>query len=1380
MKSRLLLFILLFFTAGTLLAQDPIRPFRIAADSHQPGEGIDRVVDGKPNTIWHTEHTPNRPKHPHWILCDFGEPREIEGFHYLPRPDGSNGTVKEFAVYLGDDLNRLLDASVNNENGEKPWFESEFRPDDGSDTFKTQRNITFPLKRARYMKFEIRSNQQNNEYASGAEFTPLVRDARLFALGNWNPRSDEPFPDVAKYEGKIRVVSVSSESPDGELWRALDDDPETVWRTYWNHHHDAHRDMEHLFVLDLGEPTFLTGFVLTPARGGGNGSPKRWTFYTGDEKDRVNEELCKGEFEPTAEPKTVRFDHPVFTRFLKFRIHETQHKQPWASIAEFKLLGLDPQMKFPFEPYDEEKNEKLRQIAKNGHWEACDDWRCLLDLTLRTLEFIRQTNPRPGNFHDFERRVWELEARIGNDGDKNRYRDELRSLRREIILSHPQLNFDKILITKRPPTRYSHMCDQYLGRHSGIGPGLTVLENWKDRGGVRVREILRDKMPPGTVQNPCLHWDGSRVVFSFCDHTEPKEDLRCFYIWEAAVDGSWVRQITGTQRDPLATWENRKTVMIEDFDPCYLPDGGIAFTSTRNQTYGRCHGGRYTPAYMLFRCEADGSKIRQISFGEANEWAPSVLANGRLIYTRWDYINRHDTYLQGLWQMQPDGTSTAHYYGNSSRTPCMSTAGTQVPDSRLVATIAMAHHSYSVGSLHLLDTTEGEDGFEPIIRITPEISFPESHDPVGGGGSGGYATPFPLSESLYFAARNEIRRRNRDGHAAGQGGIDPVNAYAIYLVDSIGGRELIYYDDQMSSFSPMPLIRRETPPTLVSRIDDSEDISKMKNPTGIFYIQDIFQSRQPLVRGEGKAIRVNQIFGQPRPGRPGSSIVDNEIVKGTLGTVPVGADGKVAFEAPAGVPLQLQLIDENEMAILTMRTVVYLQPGEVSGCVGCHEQRESTLSAYSTPASMGMGEIRKITPSVSQNYPGGFSFQKSVQPALDRHCISCHGLDGRNDGNLNLMNEWTDHSLSRAYRALANTGRIAFAHRNSETDISVPKDYFAHAGTLVSYLKGDHAKHWNPEPEAMKRIVNWLDLNAQCYGDYSDNRIERRGLRENRVDKLREAIREEFPGQDGERLSRQPTDALINVANWQESRILMAPLSQSAGGWGQIGKWNSADDPVRQRFVALVRDSLNPINGFDVFGLTSWDYDHDWIRQERDKPRGEQREYDWPKMPDRQPENLKVRLHTLDARDAEIPWKIHRVSSEETVKYDFSAKNAVDGEDDTFWVSAFDWGRSHSGPHELVVDLGESMNLGGLMYRAFNRFGNLKDCEIFVSENPDSPGEPILRGYFDRDHDTQNAMFPEIRKGRFVTLRIHSSLKNSEFAAIRELRFMVQKEEEEK
>ena len=204
---------------------------------------------------------------------------------------------------------------------------------------------------------------------------------------------------------------------------------------------------------------------------------------------------------------------------------------------------------------------------------------------------------------------------------------------------------------------------------------------------------------PGGLIHPDLSFDGKRVLFAFADHASlRKGTLRGYCIYELSLETGVVRQVTGTSRDPMAGQKDRQTVLIEDFDPCYLPDGGFAFISTRSQQYGRCHGGRYVPSYTLYRGEMDGSNVRPLSFNESNEWGPSVLPDGLLVYTRWDYINRHDTIFQSLWVMKPDGTATAHYYGNNSRSPCLIGESRAIPGTHKVVATAAAHHGQMLGT----------------------------------------------------------------------------------------------------------------------------------------------------------------------------------------------------------------------------------------------------------------------------------------------------------------------------------------------------------------------------------------------------------------------------------------------------------------------------------------------------------------------------------------------------------------------------------------------------------------------------------------------------------------------------------------------------------
>jgi len=408
-----------------------------------------------------------------------------------------------------------------------------------------------------------------------------------------------------------------------------------------------------------------------------------------------------------------------------------------------------------------------------------------LALAQRTLAYVEKSAPRP-------RMAAELAAlaKSIDRADPKALQTELAALRRRIILSHPALDFDRLLINKTPPPLYSHNCDQYLGRHSRSGPGIVILEDWKSDHPSEAH-VLRGKLPVGSVNKPKLSWDAKRVLFAFCDHTEKRKDWRRFFIYEAAMDGSWVRQITGTEVDPLERWGGRMTSVIEDNDPAYLPDGGIAFVSTRCQSYGRCHNGRYTPSLLLHRVERDGSRLRQISFGEANEADPAVLPDGRVVYTRWEYVNRNVTKFHMLWSTRPDGTGAANFYGNNTERPWMLSETVPIPGSHKVVALATGHHSFSTGCIVRIDPLIGQDEAPPLTRITPEVAFFEAERYTGGGC---YSTPWPLTEDLFLAAWSP-------SPIPGQGK-KPADNYAIYLVDSLGGRELIYRDTSVSCSPP--------------------------------------------------------------------------------------------------------------------------------------------------------------------------------------------------------------------------------------------------------------------------------------------------------------------------------------------------------------------------------------------------------------------------------------------------------------------------------------------------------------------------------------------------------------------------------------------------
>ena len=491
-----------------------------------------------------------------------------------------------------------------------------------------------------------------------------------------------------------------------------------------------------------------------------------------------------------------------------------------------------------------------------------------LALAQRTLAYVEKAENRPEMAAELSALTQRL-TETKETAARAALEKELRALRRKILFSHPDLAFDRLLACQRnlPYSHATHMVDQYVARYSRPGgSGLIVIDDWKTA--PKKHEILKGKLPLGTTLNPDLHWDADRVLFAFCDHADRRTPLQKlirvpsetlgrkisrtessigrsvdrvdptnpifddepfnhpatalrYFIYEAALDGSWVRQLTGTDKDPMTTWEGRQTVLIEDADPCYLPDGGFAFTSTRCQGYGRCHGARYAPSFMIYRADKGGTNIRQLSFGEANEWEPSVLNDGRLAYTRWDYIDRNAVPWQSLWSMNPDGTATAHFFGNYTPAPKVMTGIKAIPNTHVVAATGGAHHFFTAGCPILIDTHKGEDGEQAITKITPEITYPGSPWKD----TGYYADPFPVNDTLAFASFSPMGFHKGDSNYCSYGwsaAWPSTNSFEVYLIDTLGGRELIFADPQINTFSPIPVRKLKRPPEIASSLPPPE------------------------------------------------------------------------------------------------------------------------------------------------------------------------------------------------------------------------------------------------------------------------------------------------------------------------------------------------------------------------------------------------------------------------------------------------------------------------------------------------------------------------------------------------------------------------------
>jgi len=647
---------------------------------------------------------------------------------------------------------------------------------------------------------------------------------------------------------------------------------------------------------------------------------------------------------------------------------------------------------------------------------------------------------------------------------------ELGALRREAMLAHPALGFGKLLFLKRRPEG-GHIYEGH--QQKALGSRLCVLSPVSPDG--KVADVA-PQLADGLFSRFDLSFDGRKVVFGYRTKDTP------FRIYEMDIDPSTGIGVEGSLRElsfvdaaekELIRSRQKKgntRCVFNDTDPVYLPDGGIMFVSTRSMQGVFCFPATVTNLYVM---DADRKKMRRISPGPLTEMGPSVLDDGRVAYTRWEYVDKGLGNGQSLWVVRPDGSGVDHLYKNSITRPSGMLTPRSIPGSRRFVTVGCSHMSRAGGPVILVDTRITRRSTEAMTCITPEIGYPCMY--TAKWAMGYFLDPHAFSEKFFLVS-----------HVPGAKDSKDKPKYGIYALDAWGNRAKLHGDPEISCVQPTPLLPRLKP----TRIAGVEPVDTKKGQTGTMLIQDVYEGMTGIERGRVKYVRVMGVLPWPwnENGMFRIGLAGNVHRKKVYGVAKVHEDGSAFFTVPAGENILFQALDENFMLVQHMPTFINVMPGENRSCIGCHEHRNKAPGMARGRPQATNHPIQALAPQPGETGPRMVHYASDVQPVLDKHCVGCHS--GPNaKARLDLTGVPTE-TWNRSYENILGRGLVSSRHcgfGRSGFRPAPPLTFGSHLSKLAAKIRKAPCKA-KITREDFVRIVTWIDANTPYYGTYRGKR----------------------------------------------------------------------------------------------------------------------------------------------------------------------------------------------------------------------------------------------------------------------------------------------------
>lgn len=651
---------------------------------------------------------------------------------------------------------------------------------------------------------------------------------------------------------------------------------------------------------------------------------------------------------------------------------------------------------------------------------------------------------------DWEERFADFEKRFADDSlsqeDYLALVKEYDAFRREVLLSHPVLHeFDEILMRKTTNPALMANWISNASRHKGKYDDSLVTLNLRDLT-APLHEITRGRND-SFIGDISLHWDADRCLVTALS------DAKTWQVFECNLEDGTLRQVTPEMGDD-----------VNNVEGCYVPDGSTIFVSSASMMGVPCIGGSDVVG-NLYRVEEDGKTVRQLTFEQDQDWNPTILPNGRVMYLRWEYVDITHYYSRYVFTMNPDGTNQVEHYGSGGYWPNSTFYAKALPgqSSKFVGIVSGHHGVAREGELVIFDPSKGRRETSGVVQRIPGRNNPPENvtiDQLVDAVYPKFLFPYPLDDEHFLVS---CRMSRAD------------SLWSLYLVDVYDNMTLLRTEPDYHLLEPFALVERDEPTELPDRTVEGEKTSNI-------FITDVYfgQGLPKVPRGTVKKLRVYAVSYGYR-GIGGHDVFGLESCwdgRRLLGDAPVYEDGSASFKIPANTPVFIQPLDENGAAVQLMRSWLVGMPGENQSCIGCHETQNDVSPTVDTIA-------RTLPPVDLQPFYGPerpFTFLAEVQPILDKYCVGCH--NGEKPDRPNFQDTTPGpQNFSNSYHALARYVR----RPGPESDARPfqPMEYHVSTSELVKLLRKGHY-NVQLDKEAWERLFSWIDVNAPYFGTWSE------------------------------------------------------------------------------------------------------------------------------------------------------------------------------------------------------------------------------------------------------------------------------------------------------